>query len=131
MMDEVAATARATGGNALMPTVNRHNSGAIAVYERRGFRLREEAVFDIGNGFMMDDSVLEKCWSEVRLAAARHVLRQGATAGLPSSQQRKGEPFGLPFVRFGGVAEETWLLIAQVPQNVRYPSATSGAAGRA
>ncbi|WP_434628664.1 GNAT family N-acetyltransferase [Chromobacterium sp. CV08] len=60
MMDEVEAAARAAGCDTLMLTVNRHNAGAIAVYRKRGFTVREEVVADIGNGFVMDDYVMEK-----------------------------------------------------------------------
>ena len=41
-------------------TVNRYNSGSIAVYEKRGFYKAREQVADIGNGFVMDDYVMEK-----------------------------------------------------------------------
>ncbi|AIQ47145.1 GNAT family acetyltransferase [Paenibacillus sp. FSL R7-0273] len=41
-------------------TVNRHNSSSIAVYEKKGFRTVREQVSDIGNGFVMDDFVMEK-----------------------------------------------------------------------
>ena len=41
-------------------TVNRHNSGSIAVYEKRGFRRTRTQVADIGNGFVMDDYIMEK-----------------------------------------------------------------------
>ncbi|PRP69844.1 hypothetical protein BUE93_14245 [Chromobacterium amazonense] len=60
MMDEVEAAARAKGCATLMLTVNRHNAGSIAVYEKRGFTVREQVVADIGNGFVMDDYVMEK-----------------------------------------------------------------------
>ena len=36
-------------------TVNRHNAGSIAFYERMGFAWSESLVQDIGNGFVMDD----------------------------------------------------------------------------
>ena len=36
-------------------TVNRHNAGSIAFYERMGFRKTEALVTDIGGGFVMDD----------------------------------------------------------------------------
>ena len=32
----------------------------VAFYRKAGFTVREEAVFDIGNGFVMDDYVMEK-----------------------------------------------------------------------
>ena len=60
MMDEAEAAARAMGCATLMLTVNRHNAEAIAVYEKRGFAVREEVAADIGNGFVMDDYVMVK-----------------------------------------------------------------------
>ncbi|AXE31246.1 N-acetyltransferase [Chromobacterium phragmitis] len=60
MMDEVEAAARAMDCATLMLTVNRHNAEAIAVYEKRGFRVRGEVAADIGNGFVMDDYVMAK-----------------------------------------------------------------------
>lgn len=41
-------------------TVNRFNESSIAVYEKKGFRVVREQVADIGNGFVMDDYVMEK-----------------------------------------------------------------------
>lgn len=41
-------------------TVNRHNDGPIAVYEKRGFHKARTQVADIGNGYVMDDYVMEK-----------------------------------------------------------------------
>ncbi|QOZ84796.1 MULTISPECIES: GNAT family N-acetyltransferase [Chromobacterium] len=60
MLDAVERAARQRGCHTLVLTVNKHNAGSIAVYQRRGFLVREEAVFDIGNGFVMDDYVMEK-----------------------------------------------------------------------
>lgn len=40
--------------------VNRGNTQAIRAYEKYGFRIAESRVFDIGNGFVMDDHVMEK-----------------------------------------------------------------------
>ncbi|OWY38586.1 GNAT family N-acetyltransferase [Xenophilus sp. AP218F] len=60
MLDEAETAARAEGCGRLMLTVNRHNADAIAVYEKKGFRIREQTVADIGNGFVMDDYVMEK-----------------------------------------------------------------------
>ncbi|UVI33364.1 GNAT family N-acetyltransferase [Paenibacillus spongiae] len=47
-------------------TVNRNNNAAIAVYEKKGFRTIRTQVADIGNGFVMDDYVMEK---EINLPA--------------------------------------------------------------
>ncbi|OWR27691.1 GNAT family N-acetyltransferase [Saccharibacillus sp. O23] len=41
-------------------TVNRDNASSIAVYEKKGFRKVREQVADIGNGYVMDDFVMEK-----------------------------------------------------------------------
>lgn len=40
--------------------VNRGNTPAIRAYEKYGFRVVEARVFDIGDGFVMDDYVMEK-----------------------------------------------------------------------
>ena len=39
--------------------VNRGNTQAIAAYQHYGFHIRESRVFDIGNGFVMDDHIME------------------------------------------------------------------------
>ncbi|GIP36952.1 N-acetyltransferase [Paenibacillus sp. J31TS4] len=41
-------------------TVNRHNHPSIAIYVKKGFLKVREQVADIGNGFVMDDFVMEK-----------------------------------------------------------------------
>jgi ribosomal protein S18 acetylase RimI-like enzyme len=41
-------------------TVNRHNESTIAVYEKKGFKTVREQAADIGNGFVMDDFIMEK-----------------------------------------------------------------------
>jgi GNAT superfamily N-acetyltransferase len=60
MITHVEDHARALGCARLMLTVNKQNRDSIAVYERRGFAVRESAVFDIGGGYVMDDYVMEK-----------------------------------------------------------------------
>lgn len=40
-------------------TVNKHNSGSIAAYERLGFHKAQEQVADIGLGYVMDDYIME------------------------------------------------------------------------
>lgn len=45
---------------AIYLNVNKHNTGSIAFYERNGFVKIDEGVFDIGNGFVMDDFILEQ-----------------------------------------------------------------------
>jgi ribosomal protein S18 acetylase RimI-like enzyme len=46
--------------NHIWLTVNRHNESSIAVYEKKGFRIVQEQIADIGNGFVMDDYIMEK-----------------------------------------------------------------------
>jgi len=60
MIGHVEAHARALGCRGIVLTVNKHNTGAIAVYTHRGYAVREAAVFDIGNGYVMDDYVMAK-----------------------------------------------------------------------
>ncbi len=60
MMDHVEAAARAHGCARVMLQVNKQNASSIAVYRQRGFVVREDAVFDIGHGFVMDDHVMVK-----------------------------------------------------------------------
>ena len=47
------------GATALQLQVNRHNK-ARSFYEKIGFTVIEEADFDIGNGYFMNDYVMEK-----------------------------------------------------------------------
>lgn len=39
--------------------VNKYNMESIEFYKRIGFKIIEEGVFDIGNGFVMDDYIME------------------------------------------------------------------------
>lgn len=45
---------------ALYLTVNRENAGSIAAYLAMGFRKVREQVTDIGEGYVMDDFIMEK-----------------------------------------------------------------------
>lgn len=40
-------------------TCNRHNTNTLEIYEHWGFRKVREEVTDIGNGYVMDDYILE------------------------------------------------------------------------
>lgn len=40
-------------------TCNRHNTNTLAIYEHLGFKKVREQVADIGNGFIMDDFIME------------------------------------------------------------------------
>lgn len=41
-------------------TVNRNNADSIAIYKKRGFEIVRTQVADIGNGYVMDDYIMEK-----------------------------------------------------------------------
>lgn len=51
---------RENGLGGIWLTVNRHNTGSIAVYEHLGFSRAYESQTDIGGGFVMDDYIMEK-----------------------------------------------------------------------
>lgn len=59
LLDAVEARAAAAGHRAVEFNVNKHNP-AIAFYERCGYRVIRSEVNDIGEGFVMDDHVMEK-----------------------------------------------------------------------
>lgn len=59
MLGRVFEEARRLGKRSVYLTVNKHNSHAIAVYTKTGFKVIGEPVTDIGNGFVMDDYVME------------------------------------------------------------------------
>lgn len=58
LLKEVCARSKSRGGTSIELQVNKKN-GARKFYERNGFKIKHEAVFDIGNGFVMDDYILE------------------------------------------------------------------------
>lgn len=60
MVRHVIARAVALDRTVMMLHVNKKNHDAIAVYRKMGFTVREEARFDIGQGFVMDDYIMEK-----------------------------------------------------------------------
>ncbi|MHB1236471.1 MAG: GNAT family N-acetyltransferase [Gallionella sp.] len=60
MLRHVEQQARVRGRRTLVLQTNKRNDIAIAFYRKAGFTVREEAVFDIGGGFVMDDYVMEK-----------------------------------------------------------------------
>jgi ribosomal protein S18 acetylase RimI-like enzyme len=58
---EVERIARSCGSETLVLNVNKHNTKAIRAYLRAGWHIAEEVVVDIGDGFVMDDNVMQKC----------------------------------------------------------------------
>ncbi len=59
LLDEISRFARAHAATRLWLQVNRGNAQAIAAYRRYGFGIREARVFAIGDGFVMDDYVMD------------------------------------------------------------------------
>ena len=60
MLRHVEARARAENCDRIMLLVAKRNTNSIAVYERSGFTMREAVMIDIGEGYVMDDYVMEK-----------------------------------------------------------------------
>ena len=56
----LADRCREKGVSAIWLTVNRENKNSIAAYETMGFVRTKEQKADIGNGFYMDDYIMEK-----------------------------------------------------------------------
>ncbi len=50
---------RENGLKSIWLTVNRHNDDAVGVYKKKGFTVIREQKADIGNGYVMDDYVME------------------------------------------------------------------------
>ncbi len=50
---------RLSSGKNIRLTVNKHNLNSIAAYEKWGFTTIDSVVTDIGNGFVMDDYIME------------------------------------------------------------------------
>ena len=48
-----------SGDNRIILNVNKYNS-AKSFYESQGYKVYDEGVFDIGNGYVMDDYLMEK-----------------------------------------------------------------------
>jgi ribosomal protein S18 acetylase RimI-like enzyme len=51
---------RSRGLRSIWLTVNRYNASSIAIYEKKGFVKVRTQVADIGNGYVMDDYIMEK-----------------------------------------------------------------------
>ncbi|MCL2108857.1 MAG: GNAT family N-acetyltransferase [Oscillospiraceae bacterium] len=57
---EIVAIAKAQGQSRIRLTVNKHNAGAIAAYQKMRFKIIDSVKNDIGGGFFMDDYVMER-----------------------------------------------------------------------
>lgn len=59
-MEFVVSVAKGFTCTKVSLTVNKFNLNSIRAYERAGFKKKGELVQDIGNGFVMDDYLMEK-----------------------------------------------------------------------
>lgn len=59
LLEKVKQHAMETAATKLILRVNKHNNMALAAYAKYGFEVYGEHVLDIGNGFVMDDYLLE------------------------------------------------------------------------
>ena len=59
LLQEVASRAREAGQQSLTLNVNKDNQNAIDFYTSQGFVETYKEVIDIGNGYVMDDAVME------------------------------------------------------------------------
>ena len=59
LVDAVETIARQNNNNALILNVNQFNK-AVSFYKRSGFQQVGNEVLDIGNGFVMDDFIMQK-----------------------------------------------------------------------
>ncbi|MBT8327698.1 MAG: GNAT family N-acetyltransferase [Bacteroidia bacterium] len=55
LMNFIKNKAREASCNQIRLTVNKYNTDSITAYQRMGFYTNRKVVFDIGNGFIMDD----------------------------------------------------------------------------
>jgi GNAT superfamily N-acetyltransferase len=51
---------RELGARRLILAVNKHNTKAVAAYQRNGFTVAESVITDFGAGFVMDDYIMAK-----------------------------------------------------------------------
>ena len=58
-LDFLTALAKERKLSAILLTVNKHNDNTISIYKHMGFVVTKEQKADIGNGFFMDDYIME------------------------------------------------------------------------
>lgn len=59
MLQRVFDEARKSGKKRVYLTVNKHNNHAIDVYKKTGFIISDVVLTDIGDGYVMDDFIME------------------------------------------------------------------------
>lgn len=58
MLEHAMRGAQSEGAHEMSLSVNKHNRRAQRLYESAGFRMASKVVFEIGEGFVMDDFVM-------------------------------------------------------------------------
>ena len=53
---------REKGYNKIYLTVNKYNTDSINAYKKMNFKIIDSVVSDIGNGYVMDDYIMELCF---------------------------------------------------------------------
>ena len=59
LMDLSIETAKQSAFECIWLTVNKNNTKSIEWYKSKGFSIKENIKIDIGNGFIMDDYLME------------------------------------------------------------------------
>lgn len=59
LLDEVCELAKRTHSKSIWLTCNKYNSLSLEIYRKLGFKIVDQMVTDIGNGYVMDDYKLE------------------------------------------------------------------------
>lgn len=60
MLAHVLRQATELGGTEVWLQVNKRNTAAVAAYLKAGFHIAQDATFDIGHGFVMDDYLMAR-----------------------------------------------------------------------
>lgn len=60
LLEHCEKECRQLGARRLILAVNKHNTKAIAAYQRNGFQVAESVITDFGCGFVMDDFIIAK-----------------------------------------------------------------------
>ena len=60
LLAHICEQAHALGAHEIWLQVNKRNERAIGAYLKAGFHIAKEAVFDIGDGFVMDDYLMAR-----------------------------------------------------------------------
>ncbi len=81
MLRHVETVARMKHIRSIVLQVNKQNADSISIYRKAGYQIREEAIFDIGNGYVMDDYIMH-------ILIDHSILGDSLTPSLSSSEGR-------------------------------------------